>query len=215
MEFIYNNLPKPKVPDDIMHPKSRVLFRFWEEMRGEMAAAKKQDLKLKNIAKILPNVCILERQLDSPTYIWRLVGTGICSLWGHELTGKDVLEGWPEFERQSMTTGFEMVLATFQPFVARFKAISESGGEIGVELLVLPIQDSKTGAIQLLGTAVPFRSNYQSEDHRLISFELSTMRKIWTEPLPGDDLANARYGFLKEPNKALPFLKIIEGGKDH
>jgi len=196
-----------------MHPKSRILFRFWEEMRGELAAAKKQDLNLKKISNILPSVCILERQPNSPTYIWRLVGTGICNLWGYELTGRDVLEGWPEFEKQSMTTGFEMVLATLQPCVSRFRAINEAGDEIGVELIALPIQDTKTGELQLLGTVVPFRTNFNTEDQKLVRFELSSMRKIWTEPLPGDDLANERYGMLAKSSKKLPFLTIIDGGR--
>ena len=213
MEFIYNDQPDTRIPADIMHPASRTLFRFWESARGEMAAAKKQDLDLKEIASILPNLFILERDIHKPAYKWRLAGTGICQLWGQELTGQYVLENWPDFEKQTMASGFDMVVATLQPTVARFKAITELGSEIGVEFISFPIQDSKSGAIQILGTAVPFRSPAWLGTQRLVRFELSAMRKIWTDCLPGDNVAASRYNGVLNRKKAPPFLKVIEGGR--
>ena len=213
MEFIYDELPKDKVPDDIMHPTSRALFRFWESARGEMAAAKKQDLDLKEIAHILPYLCILERDLHKPAYIWRLAGTGICQLFGKELTGQSVLEDWPDFEKQAMASSFDMVVATMQPAVARFKAVSELGSEIGVEFVSFPIQDSNTGAIQILGATVPFHSPAWLGTQNLVSFELSAMRKIWTDFLPDDRLSPKYHQSLSNNKKSPPFLKIIDGGK--
>ncbi|HFC05093.1 MAG TPA: PAS domain-containing protein, partial [Rhizobiales bacterium] len=191
MEFIYDDPPKIKVPSDIMHPSSRILFRFWEATRGEMAAARKQDLNLRQIAKILPNIAILERELAKPNYKWRLAGTGVCRLWGKELTGQDVLANWPGFERQTMQSGFDMVVASLQPCVARFKAINNLGSQIGVEFIGFPIQDANTGAIQILAAIVPFRSPDWLGTEELLTFEISSMRKIWTESLPGDSLGTS------------------------
>jgi len=213
MEFIYNDQQKTRIPDDIMHPSSRVLFRFWESARGEMAAARKQDLDLKKVAKILPNLCILERDKHTPAYKWRLAGTGVCKIWGKELTGCDVLEGWPDFERQTMLSGFDMVVATLQPCVARFKAVNDLGAEIGIEFIGFPIQDTTTGAIQILAAVVPFRSPDWLGTQNLVAFEISSMRKIWTDSLPGDCLGNSRN--IETGNKTMspPFLKIIQGGR--
>ena len=213
MEFIYNDLPEINIPDDIMHPKSRILFRFWESVRGEMAAARKQDLDLKKVANILPYLCILERDRHQPSYKWRLAGTGICQLWGKELTGSSVLQDWPDFEKQAMASGFDMVVATLQPSVARFKAVTEMGSEVGVEFVSFPIQDSITGAVQILGAAVPFRNPVWLGTQRLVHFELSALRKIWTDSLPGDSLASERYMDVLDRRKKPPFLKVIEGGK--
>ncbi len=213
MEFIYNDLPKITVPDDIMHPSSRILFRFWESARGEMAAAKKQDLDLKKIAKILPNLCILERDLDKPAYKWRLAGTRICQIWGKELTGANVLEGWPEFEKQTMASGFDMVVAGLQPCVARFRAVNNRGSEVGIEFIAFPIQDSHSGAIQILGAVVPFRTPDWLGTQSLVGFELSSMRKIWTDSIPGKGLEANQNPAFSTRNKPLPFLKVIEGGK--
>lgn len=215
MEFIYDEKPKTKVPSDIMHPSSRILFRFWEATRGEMAAAKKQDLDLKKVAKILPNLCILERELNKPAYKWRLAGTGICRIWGHELTNTDVLANWPEFEKQTMLSGFDMVVATMQPCVARFKALTDQGEEIGIEFIGFPIQDSNTGAIQILAAMVPFRSPNWLGTQNLINFEISSMRKIWTDNVPQDSEANPIDISFGKKNQTPPFLKVIEGGKSY
>jgi hypothetical protein len=213
MEFIYDEPPKTNMPSDIMHPTSRILFRFWEATRGELSAAKKQDLDLKRIAKILPSICILEREALIPVYKWRLAGTAICKLWGMEVTGIDVLHNWPEFEKQTMVSGFDMVIATMQPCVARFKAISELGDEIGVEMLALPIQDANTGMIQILASVVPFQAPEWLGVQQLMSFELSTIRKIWTDALPDDEIARTVATRYKDGKKAPPFLKVITGGK--
>ena len=210
MEFIYDDLPNnTMIPADIMHPSSRILFRFWEAARGEMPAARKQDLDLKKIAGILPNICILERDLNKPSYKWRLAGTGICQIWGKEITGHDVLEGWGDFERQTMASGFDMVIATLQPYVARFRAVNDLGSEIGIEFIAFPIQDSNCGAIQILGAVVPFRSPDWLGTQNLMGFQLSAMRKIWTESGDQKNTGIDFGGGRKNP----PFLKVIEGGK--
>lgn len=213
MEFIYDDLPKTKIPSDIMHPTSRTLFRFWEASRGEMAAAKKQELNLKRVAKILPSLGILEREVAKPVYKWRLAGTGICKLWGHEITGHDVLLGWPEFERQTMLAGFDMVVATLQPCIARFKAVTNLGSEIGVEFIGFPIQDTQSGAIQILTAIVPFRSPDWLGTQDLVNFEISSMRKIWTEALPTDSFGTSANVKLNKQGKMQPFLKVIDGGR--
>ncbi len=213
MEFIYDNQQKSKIPADIMHPSSRTLFRFWEAARGEMAAAKKQDLDLKKVAKILPNLSILERDAATQIYQWRLAGTGICRLWGQELTGNDVLSGWPDFERQTMLSGFDMIVASLQPCVARFKAISSLGTEIGIEFIGFPIQDTNSGAIQILAAVVPFQTPDWLGTQTLVNFEISSMRKIWTESLPDDQLGTSRTSEFTRQAKTPPFLKIIDGGR--
>lgn len=197
-----------------MHPTSRTLFRFWESSRGEMAAAIKQDLNLKKVAKILPSLTILERDVAKPAYKWRLAGTGIAKLWGHEVTGSDVLAGWPEFERQTMLAGFDMVVSTLQPCIARFKAANNQGEEVGIEFIGLPIQDSNTGAIQILAAVVPFRSPDWLGTEALVNFEISSIRKIWTQTLPKDSLTTSHDIDFRRQDKNPPFLRVIQGGRD-
>lgn len=214
MELIYNNKSFRNVPGNIMHPSSRILFRFWEAARGEMSAAKKQDLKLAKISKILANICILERDRTRQSFKWRLAGTRVCKIWGRELTGSNVLSNWPDFEKQTMASGFDMVLAQLQPCVARLKVISEHGNELGIEVLALPIQDTNSGEIQILAGIVSFQNPDWLGTQQLAGFELSAIRKIWTESLPGDILARPIPSLPgRDSRQPPPFLKIIDGGR--
>ncbi len=212
MELIYDNKPAKTVPSDIMHPTSRSLFRFWEGSRGELPAAKKQQLNLKKVASILPSLCILERNPLKQTYKWRLAGTAINKLWGHEVTGQELFTNWQDFERQTIANGLDMVIATMQPCVVRFKATNTLGGEIGIEFLALPIQDEKSGAIQILGAVVPFRAPDWLGTTKLIQFEISTIRKIWTDSLPSKHQQTTPADYKRSQNNTSPFLKVINGG---
>ena len=212
MELIYDNKPAKTVPSDIMHPTSRNLFRFWEGSRGELPAAKKQQLNLKKVASILPSLCILERHPLKQTYKWRLAGTAISKLWGHEVTGQELFANWQDFERQTIANGFDMVIATMQPCVVRFKATNNLGSEIGIEFLAVPIQDEKSGAIQILGTVVPFRAPDWLGTTELVQFEISTIRKIWTDCLPSQHEHSTPADYKRSQNSTSPFLKVINGG---
>ena len=212
MELIYNNTAKTIVPSDIMHPTSRKLFRFWEGARGEMAAAKKQQLNLKKVAQILPSLCILERHPLEQSYTWRLAGTAIAKLWGHDVTGKSVFNNWQDFERQTIANGMDMVIATMQPCVVRFKATNNNGSEIGVEFLAVPIQDEKSGAIQILGAVVPFRAPDWLGTSDLVHFEISTIRKIWTDSLSTKEGHATPADYKRSQNSNAPYLKVIKGG---
>lgn len=213
MEFIYNDLPKTQIPDDIMHPSSRKLFRFWESARGENAAPIKQELELKKIAQILPNLCILERERHKPAYIWRLAGTATCNLWGTQLTGSSFSDGWADHEQQSLASALDMLLVTSQPFVARFRAVSQQGSEIGIEMIAFPIQDKNSGCIQVLCLVVPFHTPDWLGSDQLNHFELSTLRNFKIDEIPGNTTQTTKIGSFPKIGKKLPFLRVIDGGK--
>src|SRR4051812_19077701 len=80
-------------PEEVLHPGTRTLFRYWESIRGEDSAPRRRQLDLDRIRALVPSLFIFER---SPVkgYLWRLAGTKLCQLWRRELTGMPVLSGW-------------------------------------------------------------------------------------------------------------------------
>ena len=61
----------------IQHPGTRALFSFWEKIRGEKAAPDRDDLDLRQISPLVPNLLILERDHLYQTFKWRLAGSEI------------------------------------------------------------------------------------------------------------------------------------------
>ena len=59
----------------------------------------------------------------------------------------------------------------------------------------------------VLASFLPFREPAWSGESRLGSFELSSLRVIWTEPLPGEEARD-----LLPAGRPNGFLRVINGG---
>jgi hypothetical protein len=208
--MIKETVGEPKAPEEILHPGSRELFRYWESLRGERAAPERCELDLFAIRTHLPSLFIMERDSNRQAYKWRLAGTRICNLWREELTGKDVFGQWQAYERDLALRLLDGVVGSMQPCVMRYRLQTTFNTSIPVEMLCMPMRSYDGSAIHVLGSIMAFSDTHVSGHERIARIELLSARAIWTEPLPGDPLA-ARPG----PSLARPFanFRVIEGGK--
>ena len=192
-----------------LHAGTRTLFRFWERIRAENAAPNRDDLDLKQIDAIVPNLMVLERDHLHQTYKWRLAGSQTCLLYRSQLTGTDALVGWNSFERDTLKQMFDTVLTSLQPCLIRFRLTTDRDHVLGAELLGLPIHARNGSRFHIFGGVFPFRDisdlGYDSIKHR----ELSGARSIWTEPLPGDK----QIAGLRSSDTPPGGLRLIKGGR--
>jgi hypothetical protein len=198
---------------DLLHPGSRALLRHWELIRGERSVPTRGDLDLRKITEIVPWLCILERNPVRQAYRWRLAGTGICLLWGHDLTGGEFLDAWRGAERPSLGSVLDRVIATLQPCVARAHGISIDGNGLKLEMLGVPIRSSASNQVQILAAILPLEDPRWLGHVPLHSLALQSARLIWTEPIPGAPagLLSARHTSAGEPGN--PAFTVIQGGK--
>ena len=171
-------------PRELRHPGSRALFRYWESIRGERSVAERADLDLKKIRSLVPWLCILERNPVRQAYRWRLAGTGVCRIWGQELTGGELLDGWQPEDRANLASVFDRVVGLLQPCVTRLKAVSMDDEAVEVEMLGLPIRASTGSTVQILGSVLPFQESSWLGQVPLASLTLTSVKVIWTEPVP-------------------------------
>jgi hypothetical protein len=165
----------------ILHPGCRTLFRHWEAIRAERACPNRDDIHLRHISEIVPDLVILEKNLLKSGWQYRLAGTRVCDLFQCELTGKDALSGWDDFERNVVTESLEVSLTQLQPCLVRMRFINERGTVIAAEMIGLPITATKGGSIQILGGLFPFVDISQLPPAALVRRELVSARTIWTE----------------------------------
>ncbi len=176
----------------ILHPGTRALFRYWEKMRGENAAPRRGDLDLRQISAIVPNLMLLDRGNLGPAYKWRLAGSETSLLYRQNLTNGDALAGWSAFERKALTEHFDAVVTGLQPCLIRYHLTTNTEEVIGAELLGLPMQARNGTRFHVFGGIFPFHDLSAMRYDSIIHLELSALRTIRTEPLPGDALlANA------------------------
>src|SRR5690606_24764284 len=81
--------------DRMKNDTSRVLFHYWNAIRGTRRAPRRFEIEPARISRILPEAFILE-QRDVDTYRFRIAGTRLCELFGMELRGHNFLELWED-----------------------------------------------------------------------------------------------------------------------
>lgn len=201
-------------PDDILHPDSRKLFRYWESIRREKSAPDKSDFDLKQIANLLPFMGVLQRHPLKQVYNWRLAGTGICRMFTANLTNTQFVHDWQPFESSVISRMLDTAVSSHQPCVARIKASNSQGDTIGLELLVLPVATSSPAITHLYVGLVPFRQPAWLGKDALTYFELSKVRMIWTEHGAEHRNSNAQTAIALAPADQMnrPFFRVIQGG---
>jgi hypothetical protein len=193
----------------ILHPSSRKLFRFWETMRAEKAAPGRDELDLKKIRELVPNLFIAEYAPRSGLYRWRLAGTAICELFRRELTGNNMLADWDSFEADTISRFLASTIASRQPCILRFRLQTDRAQIIGAELAGFPMISADAKSTQIFGGLFTFREITTLDYTTLTRFEISAARSIWTENLPAA---------AQPPQADAPALRnfhLISGGLSH
>ncbi len=198
-----------QVDSQILHPGTRLLFRHWETVRAERAAPKRDDLDLRHIRSLLPNVLIIEREEGDDNYRWRLAGTDLCHIFRRELTGQDALALGDRFERQTIRKLYQSVITSLQPCLLRYKLTTDTGVVIGVEQVGLPLLNTAETKVHVFGGLFSFNDTSSLNYHAVVGIELASARTIWTEHLPGDKLVER----LTHPANSPQWLRVIAGGK--
>ena len=194
---------------EIGHSSSRSLFRYWESVRGERSAPLRSDIRLQQICLLLPWMFISESEPKGSSHRLRLAGTGVCELWGENMTGKDLFAAWNNFERSTMNKVLASATSDRHPFIMRCRVRNESGMSATVEIMGLPVEADDTGRTQVLGLIVPFQDSELLRQHRLVSFDLVSVRIIWIEPLPQKQTCPAA-----SRAKLSPHLQLVSGGRE-
>jgi hypothetical protein len=143
------------------------LYRYWEAKRGSgRKAPSRRDLDPLEIAKLLPNVALVEPEQDG--YRWRLMGTAIADDFGRDLTGRMFGEYVaPTRFVRDMTDGFDMALALIAPIFDESLFETDFGSVHAVSRLILPLIGEEGSHPMLIFTRVVrrFYQIAQIRDH--------------------------------------------------
>ena len=102
----YSNRRSPEqagqvVATDMKHAATRDLYCYWDSLRGARTAPERVDIDPGAIRRILGDTFIVEVD-DARAYPFRLAGTRLCAMMGHELRGWSLLESWADADRREM-----------------------------------------------------------------------------------------------------------------
>ena len=72
------------------HPSNQRFFAYWDEKRAESRAPDRSDIEPEAVRELLPDIFVLSCEA-SARYAFRVAGTRLCALLGHDLKDRSFL----------------------------------------------------------------------------------------------------------------------------
>lgn len=136
------------------HKNNQVLFDYWNAIRAGRPAPHRSEIEPGDIRRVLPYVFILERK-DRDTYRFRLAGTGLCSTYGMEFRGHNMLSLWSDDCVETLKQAMDDVAVNATISVVEYTAATNDGREATFEMILLPLAHEDGSMTRVLGAAVP------------------------------------------------------------
>jgi hypothetical protein len=195
------------VDGPLLHHLSRKFFRHWESCRAERACPDRDSFMLAPISDVLPHMFVLDRDVLTGSFTFRLAGTQVGEIFRQPLTGTDALAGWDDFERSIISKSLFLTATALQPSALRMRLKTSGNHVVGAELVAVPVEMRGSSRIQIIGGLFAFCETQSLDYDRIIDRELVSNRLIWTEHSSDADIAN--YASQQTPSH----LRVIQGGK--
>jgi len=136
------------------HVTSRVLFAYWDALRGERASPERSAIDPGAIRHILADVFIVELDvLGVPAF--RIAGTRLCALFGRELKGQRFERLLPLHAVEDARRSVEIVLDEAAGLVSGHRGVTLDGAAVDLEMLLLPLRDRGRTHKAVLGALSP------------------------------------------------------------
>ena len=183
---------------------ARKMYAYWNERRGSRLAPERGDIEPGAIREILGDSFIVSFDAagDHP---FRLAGTRVCVLFGHELKGEPFVQLWDQASRERLRALAATVAGEAGAIVAGVGARTAQGSHADLELLLLPLYHRGKMRVRLLGVLAPLVVPYWLGAENVVALTLGAVRHLG----PAVEALGAPR-FAKDT--ARPRLTVYDGG---
>lgn len=165
------------------HATSRLLFAYWDRLRGERSAPERSEIRPGDIRQILADTFILGTRADGSA-AFRLAGTRCAALFGQDLKDTPFAALWPLDREREAASLLDPVLGESSPVVAGLIGVNADGARIALELLVLPLRHNGSATARAIGTLSPSQLPSWIGLVPVTSLELQSLRVVGAVPKP-------------------------------
>ena len=167
-----------RAEEGMKHATSRMLFSYWDGLRGDRAAPDRGEIEPGEIRHILADAFILEMEPDGPANI-RLAGTRLCALFGRELRARPLHELWPAEAHAEVRRFVEIVTDETAGVVAGLVGSTAQHVTLELEMLLLPLRHGGKTHSRILGAMAPMSVPSWIGGYALERLETVSLRVIW------------------------------------
>jgi hypothetical protein len=156
---------------------SRELFGYWAARRGTRAAPERGEIEPSAIRRALGDVFILEFDRGSG-HPFRLAGTRVCALFGHELKAKRFIDLWEAGGRAAIADLLDGVADEATGLVASASGRTAEGWAQDVELVLLPLAHRGDTHARMIGALAALSTPFWLGATRLGPLTLGNIRHL-------------------------------------
>lgn len=172
------------------------IFDYWNKLRGSEIAPLRTQVEPRDIRHLLSSLFMLETS-GAGRVTFRLAGTRICDLFGHDLGGSCLSELWAHGHEDMEKTAIG-VMEHGIPALLNATGYSTAGHRAAFEIILLPLRDADGECGKLLGAIAPATTASWLEVVPLQFLALDRSRLLHEQLYP---LANTTQG-ANEPQAA-------------
>jgi hypothetical protein len=133
---------------------TRMLFAYWDGLRGERAAPERGEIEPGAIRHVLPDAFILEADGERRVRV-RLAGTRLCALFGGELKGRSFETLWSGSASREICRSIETVVEDTAGMVVGLVGTTAKGHRLDLEMVLLPLRHRGRTHTRVLGAMTP------------------------------------------------------------
>jgi hypothetical protein len=156
---------------------SRMLFSYWDTLRGNRPAPERGDIDPGQIRHVLANTFILELGPNQVASV-RLAGTRLCALFGRELKGESFVSLWLEPARPEIQRCVGIVTDESAGVVAGVVGVSLDNCTVVLEMILLPLRRHGRADSRILGALAPAALPSWAGVQPLARLDLASVRVI-------------------------------------
>ena len=197
----------------------QILYAYWNGLRAGRVAPSRLEIDPSRIGSILPEIFLIERA-DAATYSYRLAGTRLCEIFGRELRGTNLLDGWTAADRALLAR--DLTLTCEQAAATHFVMEGSAGNarRVQLETLVLPLMHAGDAIERVIGATSAIASPHWLGHDRFIDKRLLSHEPIWPDGRPRFPAASGTHAVQgPSPNPAaIPkgdrrSFRVLDGGR--
>lgn len=129
------------------------LFSYWLELKRDGMIPQQREFEPARVRHMLPDLFILGRN-DADILSFRLAGTRLCALFGHELRGRPFTCLWHRSQRRQANIGIQAMLARGRPMVTDVTGVGTESNH-DYQMVLLPMRSAEAEPDRILGAVLP------------------------------------------------------------
>jgi hypothetical protein len=135
------------------HPKISALLSYWRSKLRGRAMPARRDITPFEIPELLPHLFMVDVPPAGPM-VYRLSGTAVVALMGHDVTGRTIGEGMIPDHRDEAIARYARIAAEGRPNFHRRRLREHTNDFAEVDRLVLPLSEDGIRVNMLLGMTI-------------------------------------------------------------